>query len=65
MAVNSLKFLKENLLMENNLLGQITIGQTCERYPRMECSDRVAVPVIYQQELELESQRKLISDLTH
>ncbi|MBC7429276.1 MAG: ImmA/IrrE family metallo-endopeptidase [Bacteriovorax sp.] len=55
---NTLKFL------DDKSLKQIPIGQTCERCPRMECNDRVAHPVIYEQELEQETQRKLIADLT-
>ncbi|MBY0416079.1 MAG: helix-turn-helix domain-containing protein [Bdellovibrionales bacterium] len=55
---NALKFL------EDKNLKQISIGQTCQRCPKMDCLDRVAEPVIYHRDLELESQRKLISDLT-
>lgn len=50
--------------LDDKNLPQISIGQTCERCPKMDCGDRVAPPVIYQKELELESQRKLIGELT-
>lgn len=116
-AVKSLKYLKENMGLENYLLGQISvtldgqkyfslslarkssldnqvlqsltigflvndelkhalkflddknlkqlsIGQTCERCPKIDCEDRVVESSIYQKELELESQKNLISQLT-
>jgi transcriptional regulator with XRE-family HTH domain len=55
---NALKFLGDKNLK------QIEIGQTCERCPRMECQDRVAPPLIFQKEVELENQKNLIFELT-
>ncbi len=55
---NALKFL------DDKNLKQIGIGQTCERCPRMDCEDRVAAPIIYEKELESESRRNLITQLT-
>lgn len=55
---NALKFLDDK-----NLL-QIEIGQTCERCPKIDCGDRVIPPIIYQKELDIEKQKKLIAQLT-
>jgi transcriptional regulator with XRE-family HTH domain len=55
---NVLKFL------DDKNLKQLSIGQTCERCPKIDCEDRVVASSIYQNELELESQKNLISELT-
>lgn len=55
---SALKFL------DDKNLHQISIGQTCERCPKTDCEDRVVPASIYEKELELESQRQLIADLS-
>ena len=49
--------------LDDKNLHQISIGQTCERCPKVDCEDRVAPAVIYQAQQEQEAQSKLLADL--